>query len=85
MLLLRNLCNLRDEFGSATSRDTTRRSLRRPLLLLACGAFDTTGLVISPSGSIMFSFVVCFIVLRSVRDRRYLGTDAREDDYWNTQ
>lgn len=59
VLLVRNLCNLRDEFGSATSRDTTCRSLRRPLPLLDWGALDTTGLEISASGSIVFC--LCFM------------------------
>ena len=59
-LLLRNFraLALRDEFGSATSCDTRRRSFRRRLLDCGGGALEMTGLddrERSASGSIFVS------------------------------
>jgi len=50
---------LRDEFGSATSSDTTRRSLRRTLLDCGGSGLDEPG-ERSPSGSIILLFDCVF-------------------------
>ena len=53
--------DLRDELGSATSRETTRRSFRRPLLDCGGGALDTTGFDRERSASGSMIVFLCFI------------------------